>query len=129
MSREPELPNLRHLQVFCAVARAASLSAAAAELPLSQPAMTQAIAGLEAYFGATLFRRRNSGMQLTAVGAQCLVRAERALTQLAAGTAEIDPPVRARRQHLWPAAVLSAAQLLALKAIVEHGGFSAAARG
>jgi len=123
MSNQPGLPNLRHLQVLREVARCRSVSAAAARLPLSQPAVTQAIVGLERYFGAALFKRHNNGMQLTAPGEQCLMRSERALEQLATSIAELNlvPTGRAL-------AMLTAAQLQALMAIVEHGGFSAAAR-
>ena len=110
---------------MCSVARYRSVSAAAADMPLSQPAMTQAIAGLERYFGVSLFKRHNSGMQLTAAGEQCVARIERALEQLASGVGEMSGPQPA---GTWTLA-LSATQLHALMAIVEHGGFSAAARG
>lgn len=129
MASDPGFPNLRHLRVFCAVAHAHSLSAAAARLPLSQPAMTQAIAGLEGYFGTALFNRHNSGMQLTTAGEQCLVRVERALALLAAGIGEIDAALATASQNTRQVAAVTAAQLHALMAIVEHGGFSAAARG
>ena len=124
MPRDHGFPNLRHLQVVCSVARCRSVSAAAASVPLSQPAMTQAIAGLERYFGIPLFKRRNNGMQLTTAGERCLMRIERALEQLATGINEMS---RSQAGSAW--SVLSAAQLHALMAIVEHGGFSAAARG
>src|SRR5689334_20890271 len=107
MASEAGFPNLRHLRVFCAVARAQSLSAAAARLPLSQPAMTQAIAGLENYFGATLFNRRNDGMQLTTGGEQCLARVERALAILAACIGETERGGVATNQHRSPAAAIT----------------------
>jgi DNA-binding transcriptional LysR family regulator len=128
MPRESSLPNLRHLQVLCTVARCRSVSGAAAQLPLSQPAVTQAIVGLERYFGAALFKRYNSGMELTVPGEQCLVRVERALEQLAASLEELKLGTAAG-QRIGTVAGLTAAQLQALMAIVEHGGFSAAARG
>jgi DNA-binding transcriptional LysR family regulator len=128
MSRDSSLPNLRHLQVFCSVARCRSVSAAAAQLPLSQPAVTQAIVGLERYFGAALFKRHNSGMELTVPGGQCLLRIERALAQLAASLEELKASTATDRRG-GAIAGLTAAQLQALMAIVEHGGFSAAARG
>ena len=43
-----ELPNLRHLRVFQAVARLGSISGASREARVSQPAVTQGIAKLEA---------------------------------------------------------------------------------
>lgn len=52
-------PNLtaRSLEMFVAVARAGSMSAAAQRLSLSQPAISQAIGALEASLGVQLFDR------------------------------------------------------------------------
>jgi LysR family transcriptional regulator, regulator for genes of the gallate degradation pathway len=127
MSRQPSLPNLRHLEVFRTVVRCRSLSAAAAQLPLSQPAVTQAIVGLERYFGVALFKRYNRGMQLTVAGEHCLLRIERALGYLTASVEELRLGA-ALGQSRSGLAGLTAAQLQALMASVEHGGFSAAAR-
>ena len=49
------LPNFRHLRVFREVARLRSVSAAAEQVHLSQPAVTQAICKLEGELGAELF--------------------------------------------------------------------------
>ena len=56
-----ELPNLRHLRVFQAVARLGSISGASREARVSQPAVTQGIAKLEALLEVALFERRQSG--------------------------------------------------------------------
>jgi len=40
----PDRLNLRHMRAFCMVARCGSISAAAGDVHLSQPAITQAIA-------------------------------------------------------------------------------------
>ena len=58
--------NLRHLHTFGEVARLGSVSAAARAVHISQPAVTQAVAGVERYFGASLayaqqHRRRADG--------------------------------------------------------------------
>ena len=47
--------------VTCEVARLGTLSAAARSAHLSQPAVTQAIANVEQYFGAALFARSSAG--------------------------------------------------------------------
>ena len=75
-------PNLRHLNAFREVARLGSVSAAARAVHVSQPAMTQAITGLERYFGSPLLTRRSTGAALTRAGEICLSRIERALSQL-----------------------------------------------
>ena len=63
-----ELPNLRHLRAFAAVARLSSVNAGAQAINLSQPAVTQAIGRLELAFGAPLFSRRRSGSYPTEAG-------------------------------------------------------------
>jgi DNA-binding transcriptional LysR family regulator len=60
-----ELSHLRYLQ---AVARAGSLTAAAATLGVSQPALTIAMHKLEQDLGTTLLLRNRSGVVLTATG-------------------------------------------------------------
>jgi len=58
------------------------VSAAARSVHISQPAVTQAIAGLERFFGAPLLLRRSTGVSLTSAGAICLARIERSMSQL-----------------------------------------------
>lgn len=119
------LPNLRHLRLFIAIGRHGRLAAAARELHLTQPAATQAVHGLERFFGAALLRRGSGGVALTAAGELCLARIERALAQLreGAGEAARAPDGAARLER-----ALTAAQLQALIDVVEQGGFSPAAR-
>src|SRR6187402_3971620 len=74
--------NLRHLHTFREVARLGSVSAAARSVHISQPAVTQAIAGLERYFGSPLLLRRSTGVSLTAAGEICLARVERSMNQI-----------------------------------------------
>lgn len=60
--------NLNKLEVFAAVARTGSFSAAAQQLLLTQPAVSQHIQDLEASLGTRLFVRGRRGATLTAAG-------------------------------------------------------------
>lgn len=60
--------NLDLYRVFHAVARSGSISAAARDLYVSQPALTQAIKKLEGQLGVKLFQRSRRGVSLTPEG-------------------------------------------------------------
>lgn len=114
-------PNLRHLNGIVAVADCGSLSAGAQRINLSQPALTQALAGLEARLGVPLFNRTAQGARPTEPGRIFLTRVARGLEQLRLGVLAIGAG-----GHLHK--MVSARQLQALAATVEHGSFVAAAR-
>ncbi|MDE2451386.1 MAG: LysR family transcriptional regulator [Gammaproteobacteria bacterium] len=121
------IPNLRHLAVFCAVARLGSVSAAARAAHLSQPAVTQAVGSLEEDFGSALFARAVRGMELTAAGRLCAVRVSSALQRLEAAVTAVVPPAQVR----GPGSVIhgiTATQLQALVAAIDAGGFGPGAR-
>ncbi|MFY7778009.1 MAG: LysR substrate-binding domain-containing protein [Elstera sp.] len=67
MSRR--LPPLNALKAFEAAARTGSFTAAAAELGVSQAAVSQLVKGLEARLGVALFERRGNILSLTQRGA------------------------------------------------------------
>ncbi len=118
-------PNLRHLQCFREIARLGSLGAAARAMHLSQPAVTQAVAGLESHFGTQLLARRPDGVSPTPAGEICLVRVDRALTQLREALADTRT---ASGERIDFTRLVSSRQLGALSAVVELGNFTAAAR-
>ncbi len=60
--------NLELFRVFYAVAKCGSITKAADELFISQPAVSQAIKQLESQLGGKLFNRVNRGMELTENG-------------------------------------------------------------
>jgi len=66
----------RRLLTFRAVARAGSFSAAARELALTQPAVSQQVAALEREIGARLIHRGPGGLTLTDAGAIALEHAD-----------------------------------------------------
>jgi DNA-binding transcriptional LysR family regulator len=119
-------PNLRHLRCFQEIARLGSLSAAARAVHMSQPAVTQAVAGLESHFGTRLLIRRSNGVSVTRAGEICLVRIDRALAQLRDALHEINRNTNGERIDITR--FVRSRQLDALSAVVEFGNFSGAAR-
>lgn len=64
----PDLPPLKALRVFEAAARHLSFTRAAAELHVTQAAVSQQVKALEAHLGLALFRRMNRRLLLTDPG-------------------------------------------------------------
>ena len=110
--------NLRHLRVFLSVAECGSVTRAATAGFVSQPAVTQAIAKLEAEAGVPLFLRTQQGFFPTEAGALFRHRVSRALTRLDGALSDIAPRL---------AVTASRAQLAALIATVEAQNFTLAA--
>ena len=75
--RYTDVVNLTHLMAFQAVARHGSVSRAAQELHLSQPAVSKQLAGLEQELSVRLFSRTPKAMRLTEAGAVLLSYSER----------------------------------------------------
>lgn len=125
-----EIPNLRHLRAFHAVARSQSISAASRQVFISQPAITQAIAKMERTLGVALFDRRPDGVFLTEPGRLFHDRVERMLRCLQSGVGEVLRS--AGRRGARPAQnldqMLTGVQLRALIAIADARNFSLAAR-
>lgn len=86
------VPSLRHLQVLEAVARLNSITRASAEIHLTQPAVTQTIAKLEAGAGAPLFERRITGTYLTKAGELYLECTGRLFRSIEDALRQIGPP-------------------------------------
>jgi len=86
---EHKAMDLIQLRYFQAVARHQHVSRAAAELRVAQPALSRAIARLEAELGVPLFDRRGRRVRLNRFGAMFLARAGRALDELDQGQHEL----------------------------------------
>ncbi len=73
--------NLRTLRNFVAIADAGSLTAAAAAIPIAQPALTRQIRDLESEMGAQLLQRLPRGVGLTPSGVTFYESARRILAE------------------------------------------------
>ena len=73
------LPSLGALRAFALVAETGSLTAAAARLNVTQPAVSRRLRELEAELGVALVRRGANALGLTEEGARLLVDAGAAL--------------------------------------------------
>ena len=75
------LPTLRQLQYLKLLAEHASFSRAAEAAHVSQPALSAGVQELERILGAPVVERTRGQIQLTAVGAEAVKRAEDVLTR------------------------------------------------
>jgi DNA-binding transcriptional LysR family regulator len=83
------LPPLDLVKGFDAAARHANITQAAAELFLTQSAVSRQIKALEEHLGVTLFHRRARGLELTAAGLRYQAAAAQALALLRAAGEEL----------------------------------------
>jgi LysR family glycine cleavage system transcriptional activator len=90
------LPPLNRLRAFEAVARHGSVTRAAAELGVSQPAVTQQLRQLEALVEVPLVRRVPGGIAVTAEGQVFAARLQRAFAEIKAATDDLHTTSQAR---------------------------------
>ncbi len=81
--------NLSLYKVFYTVANAGNISKAAAELFISQPAISKSIRKLEQSLDVTLFSRNSRGVQLTEEGEVLYDYVQRAFYALQTGEAQL----------------------------------------
>jgi LysR family transcriptional regulator, glycine cleavage system transcriptional activator len=85
------LPPLRAVEIFVVAGHALSFTAAAKTVNLTPSAVSRRIRDLERDLGATLFRRFNRRLELTAAGARYLDAASRAIDLIARESDAIRP--------------------------------------
>jgi LysR family transcriptional regulator of gallate degradation len=130
MMKASTLPNLRHLRVFETVARLESVSGASEEAHLSQPAVSQAMAKVEQFFGTQLFERRRSGSYPTEAGSILKFRTERLFSQIEQAIQGLQGRFPSNEQTTFHLAAnkITGAHIAVLVHIAEKGGFEKAAQ-
>ena len=93
--------NLDLYRVFYTVAKNGSLTKAAEELYISQPAVSQSVKQLENQLGVTLFNRTHRGMELSEEGGKRIIgKVERALRLLEEAENEVSGAAARRGDEL-----------------------------
>ncbi|MCA8884325.1 MAG: LysR family transcriptional regulator, partial [Rhodobacteraceae bacterium] len=94
--------ELKHLRAVRAIHEAGGLARAAAQLNLTQSALSHQIKGLETLAGVELFLRRAKPMRLSPSGQKLLRLAERVLPEIEAVEEELrgDEEGRSGRLHI-----------------------------
>jgi LysR family transcriptional regulator of gallate degradation len=125
-----DVPSFRQLRAFEAVARVESVSDAAREVNLSQPALTESLHAFEARLQTRLFERRRSGCYATEPGIILLPRVRRFFDHIRSALAEpaVGAPFGGRQSIDGVINKLTRPQLRSLIAISENQSFQAAAR-
>jgi epsilon-lactone hydrolase len=123
--RAPDAIELRHLRAFVAVAEELNFGRAAAQLYVSQPALSRQIRALERLVGCELLRRSTHRVELTLAGESLLDRARKLLGDLDEAvtvTQSVGGELARRTEEMWrPLADLTAggAELEALREAYE----------
>jgi molybdate transport repressor ModE-like protein len=115
--------NLRHLRLLIGIAQAGSLSLAARASGVSQPALSQALAKLEAAFGVALFDRTASGVSPTAAGRRIVRRVDHALQRISRAFRRSSATPQKGDPHNY----LTTAHVRGLINLAEAGSFMRAA--
>lgn len=122
-------PNLRHLRAFSLAVREGNISRAAEAARVTQSAVSQAVARLEAHYGCRLLERGTTGVYPTDLGRVAVERIDRALQRLGAATQRVCAGRGSRRPGAaLPERMLTLSQLDAFVATARAGGFKAGAR-
>lgn len=96
LAHSDPLMNLQELRYFVAVAELRHFGRAAEVCNVSQPTLSSQIRKLEAELGVTLLERTNRRVDITPVGSQILVHAQRALAE----ATQMEVVARAARDPL-----------------------------
>lgn len=104
------LPSVRQLRAFVAVYHLGSLSAAAQQLALTQPAITMLLRELETRLSLKLFDRSSRSLRRTEAARLAIVHAERVLAELSAMTSTMSRLSRLCTGHVRIAATATVAQ-------------------
>lgn len=106
------LPSVRQLRAFVAVYETGSVSAAAQQLSLTQPAVTVLLRELERRLGLQLFDRSTRALRRTEAAAEAIGYAQRALAELEGMAASMTDLSQAKRGRVRIAATATVAATL-----------------
>ena len=109
------MDKLRAMKTFVQIADDGSLTAAAAALGMSLPAVVRSLAALEAQLGARLFQRTTRRLALTQEGLQYLARSRDILAAVAEADASLADEAQAPRGQL----TISAPVLLGQRVVAD----------
>jgi DNA-binding transcriptional LysR family regulator len=115
--------KFRDLQVFFAIVQAGSMAKAARQLGLTQPAVSDIVAGLEQMFAVRLFDRNPRGVEPTIYGRALLKRGRAAFDELRQGIKDIDflsDPKAGELKIGCPASVLGGTLSLAVESFCRQ---------
>src|SRR5947209_18720303 len=110
--------KFRDLQVFFAIVQLGSMAKAATQLGLTQPAVSDIVAGLEQMFAVRLFNRNPRAVEPTCYGRALLRRGRVAFDELRQGIKDIDflsDPKAGELKIGCPASVLGGTLALAIE--------------
>ncbi|WP_288504595.1 LysR family transcriptional regulator [uncultured Pseudomonas sp.] len=109
----------KHLLMLVTLAGTRNLHRAAEALHMSQPATTRMLQDVEEAFGCALFERQARGLKPTALGAEILEFARRALNGLDRCAEDLDARRSGGYGHLAVGAIMGALPDLVVRAIAE----------
>ena len=114
--------DLRQLHYFVVVVEEGQMTRAAARLHIAQPALSQAIAKLEAELGVRLFERHSRGVTPTEAGDAFCERAARALIAVEEAEEALDPWLQAAPRLVlgFPESAGDLARALIRRLMREH---------
>ena len=99
------LPSLGALRAFALVAETGSLTAAAARLNITQPAVSRRLRELEAELGVALVQRGANALRLTEEGARYAAAIEEGFARIRKATEALGArpaaPLRVRAYTTW----------------------------
>ena len=81
--------NLEYFKVFYYTAKLGSVTGAANELSISQPAVSQSLKALERSLGVSLFQRASKGVRLTREGQLLYSYVEKGYEEIAQGVEKV----------------------------------------
>jgi LysR family transcriptional regulator, regulator for genes of the gallate degradation pathway len=117
-----DIPNLRHLRMVQVIGEVGGVSGAARALSTSQPAVTQAVANLEAEIGTPIFERCATGTYPTPLGQQYLHRIGRFFKILDGALAHITGHIEGSHRPAPQAdRMMTGTQMRSLMATCEQG--------